>query len=139
MYRAAVSQEKKHGIPAPITTAQAILETGYGEYVPRDKYTGKYSYNLLGVKGKGTNGSVFINTKEDYGNGMVLIEDEFKAYHNYEESFEDRSKILIQYYKKYVKQNTIDGWIDALISGGYATDPNYKSYLLEIINMWGLK
>lgn len=70
---------------------------------------------------------------------MVLIEDYFKAYNNYEESFEDRSKILIQYYKKYVEHNTIEGWIDALIKGGYATDQSYKDLLLGIITIWGLK
>ncbi|EKM5753210.1 glucosaminidase domain-containing protein, partial [Cronobacter sakazakii] len=39
--------------PARITTAQAILEAGYGKSVPTDINSKKYSYNIFGIKAHG--------------------------------------------------------------------------------------
>lgn len=53
VFEEAKKEELTSKIPAAITTAQAILETGFGKSVPTDLYTKKYSYNLFGIKGIG--------------------------------------------------------------------------------------
>ncbi len=66
----------KTGMSASLQTAQAILETGWGQRLPVDKYSGKFSYNLFGIKGSATNGSVISNTWEVYNGtklGLMLI------------------------------------------------------------------
>ena len=58
----AVSDFRTSGMSAALQTAQAILETGWGQSVPVDKYTGRLSSNLFGIKGTGPAGSVVSNT-----------------------------------------------------------------------------
>ena len=38
---------------ADFQTAQAIHESGWGQYIPVDKYSGEFSNNLFGIKGSG--------------------------------------------------------------------------------------
>jgi len=50
VFEEAKKNEAISHVPAAITTAQAILETGYGRSVPVDIYNGEYSNNLFGLK-----------------------------------------------------------------------------------------
>ena len=59
------------GLPASILASQCILETGWGKRVPTDINTGKFSFNLFGIKGKGSQGSVLIWTHE-FVNGKKI-------------------------------------------------------------------
>ena len=49
---------KRSGMSAALQTAQAMLESGWGQSIPVDKYNGELSYNLFGIKGTGTAGTV---------------------------------------------------------------------------------
>ncbi|NSW92773.1 MAG: glucosaminidase domain-containing protein, partial [Firmicutes bacterium] len=71
---------QKTGMSAALQTAQAILETGWGQSVPVDKYTGKFSYNLFGIKGTGPAGSVVSNTWEEYNGQTFRVDANFRAY-----------------------------------------------------------
>lgn len=53
VYAAAKKNEAKTGIPAEITTAQAILESNWGKNVPTDINTKQSSNNLFGIKANG--------------------------------------------------------------------------------------
>jgi len=85
--------------PATAIAAMTIFETGYGGNVPTDILTGKYSYNLFGVKcllknGKilysGNNGCVLCYTHEESKErGKYLTKAYFRAYKNYYDSFLD--------------------------------------------------
>ena len=50
---AAVQIQKSNSLSAPVITAQACLESGYGKYICTDINTGQYSYNLFNIKGEG--------------------------------------------------------------------------------------
>jgi len=54
VYAAAQEDEKKTGVPAKITTAQAILESNWGKKMPTDVNTDKVSNNIFGVKAHGS-------------------------------------------------------------------------------------
>lgn len=129
------------GMSAALQTAQAILESGWGQSVPVDKYTGVLSYNLFGIKGKGTIGSVTSNTWEVYNGVTYRIDDKFRAYNNLEESWKDHKALLLNA-KRYAPftevmyDYTKAAW--AIKRAGYATDPNYPIKLIDIIYKYKL-
>lgn len=138
----ALDSWKKTGMSASLQVAQSILETGWGRSVPVDKYSGKVSYNLFGIKGKGTRGSVTINTREVYNGISYYVDADFRAYNNIEESWNDHKKLLLDSSRyepfREVMYDSIQGaW--ALKRSGYATDPEYALKLMRIIDQYNLR
>lgn len=138
----AVDNQKKTGMSAALQTAQAILETGWGQSVPVDKYTGQMSNNLFGIKGAGTAGSVTSNTWEEYNGVSFRIDDKFRAYNNVSESWEDHNALLLtkeryEPFRSVMFDSTQGAW--ALRRCGYATDSQYSIKLIDIINRYDLK
>lgn len=138
----AVDTWKETGMSAALQTAQAILESGWGQSVPVDKYSGQFSYNLFGIKGKGTAGSVLINTWEEYNGTAYRIDDYFRAYNNVHESWDDHNRLLLtaeryEPFRNVMFDSTLGAW--ALRRCGYATDSKYPMKLMEIIYIYNLK
>jgi flagellum-specific peptidoglycan hydrolase FlgJ len=141
IYSAALADQYRTGVPASISTAQAILESFYGKSVPVDINDGQYSYNLFGIKGSGDAGSVLINTHEVLGGQRVLVQDKFAAYTSFEASIDDHSNFLSRNsrYSSLFESTDASVWANGLQSKGYATDPNYATKLLSIIKRWSIK
>jgi hypothetical protein len=138
----AVNTRKTTGMSAALQVAQAILETGWGQSVPVDKYDGKFSYNLFGIKGEGTKGSVTSNTWEEYNGVAFRIDAEFRAYNNEKESWQDHKDLLLlreRYapFREVMYDSTKGAW--ALKRCGYATDSQYAIKLIDIIERYDLK
>lgn len=134
--RMAVAAYQKTGMSASLQVAQAILETGWGQYVPVDKYTGQVSYNLFGIKGTGPAGSIISNTWEEYNGVTYRVDDYFRAYRSVEESWQDHKDLLLlkSWYAPFreVMANPVLGaW--GLRRSGYATDSQYPVKLISII------
>jgi len=91
VFEAAKIEEKQSGVPAAITTAQAILETYYGKSVSEDIDTHKYSYNLFGIKAHGNPNYVTVWTHEVINGTRIKIKDKFMAYDSFEESIKGRT------------------------------------------------
>ena len=132
----------KTGMSGAIQTAQAILETGWGQYVPTDKYTGKNSRNLFGIKGTGSNGYVISNTWEVYNGVTYRIDDKFRAYNDPKESWDDHKALLLNaqrygIFRDVMYDSTMGTW--AIRRAGYATDPEYPLKLMDIIKRYNLK
>jgi hypothetical protein len=130
------------GMSAALQTAQAILETGWGQSLPVDKYSGKFSYNLFGIKGSSTNGSVISNTWEVYNGITYRVDANFRAYNNVQESWDDHKGILLNLdrYKPFrdvMYHSSLGAW--AVRRAGYATDPQYPLKLMRIIDLYNLK
>lgn len=138
----AVGTQKKSGMSAALQTAQAILETGWGQSVPVDKYTGQFSNNLFGIKGTGSAGSVTSNTWEEYNGVSFRIDDKFRAYNNVSESWDDHLNLLLnaERYAPYraVMFDSTQG-AQALKRCGYATDSEYVMKLINLIKTYDLK
>lgn len=131
---AAVSCEIKTGLPAEITVAQAILESGWGRYVPRG------SYNLFGVKDTSRYpGSVQASTIEYIDGKPRTVLAKFEAYPSYQEAIADHARLLTTtsiykpHFDLYRKTGELNGFIWA-ISAHYATDPGYATKLMAILN-----
>lgn len=140
VFEAAQKESLSSGVPAAITAAQAILETGYGKSVPTDINTKKYSYNLFGIKGVGAAGSVSVYTHEVINGDRVKIIDKFQAYNSFSESMTGRTKFLKQNmrYRFLFNSNDPKVWAEGLQKAGYATDPNYAKTLISIMESWKL-
>jgi flagellum-specific peptidoglycan hydrolase FlgJ len=123
------------GIPASITLAQIILESGTTLSGLAQK-----AKNLFGIKGTGPAGSVYMPTHEVVNGTTKTVMAQFRAYHTYLESMEDHARLLsTDRYAKYFKNaKTVDDYAYALQKAGYATDPNYAQKLIQIIQKYNL-
>lgn len=127
------------GIPTEVMLAQVALETGWLQYPTKDKHTGRDSKNLFNIKGQGPAGSVTVLTTEYIRGQKKKIEEQFRAYHSYEESFADYVR-LITTNQRYapamaVKSNPVE-FVRALQRCGYATDPKYAEKLTAIMRRY---
>lgn len=127
-------------VPAAITTAQAILETGYGKSVPTDINSKKYSYNIFGIKAHGNPDYVEDYTHEVENGVRVRIVDKFQAYDSYEASINGRAEFFQKNPRYHFLFNSSDPieWARGLQRAGYATDPNYANSLIAVMRSQGL-
>lgn len=137
----ALNSASKTGMSAALQTAQAILETGWGQSLPVDKYSGKFSYNLFGIKGKGPAGSVTSNTWEEYNGVSFRTDADFRAYNNINQSWDDHKNLLLKaqrysIFRDVMHNSTQGAW--ALRRAGYATDSKYPLKLIDIIKTYNL-
>jgi flagellum-specific peptidoglycan hydrolase FlgJ len=132
---AAEEAERRYGVPAAVTLAQAALETGWGQHIIP-------GYNIFGIKGKGPAGTVNRGTWEVYGGRKVTIRANFARYNNFAEAVTLHGKLFHNgYYDKAVAQYARDKDPHAFarnITGTYATDPSYGRKLSSIIRQYHL-
>lgn len=134
----AATDMQKSGVLASLTTAQAILESGWGKSGLAVK--GKA---LFGIKAGGTwRGKVYnAETKECYdGATYTTIKATFRAYGSWEESVADHSALLTgnTRYKTVVGEKDYKAACWAIKAAGYATAPDYAEQLIKIIDCYAL-
>lgn len=137
----AVKSHRETGMSASLQVAQAILETGWGQFVPVDKYSGQFSNNLFGMKGKGTAGSIVSTTWEVYNGQRYVVDDYFRAYNNVEENWRDHKELLLtrSWYAPFrasMADPVLGAW--GLRRSGYATDPQYPIKLISLMKQHNL-
>jgi flagellum-specific peptidoglycan hydrolase FlgJ len=85
----AIAMQSRYGVPAAVTIAQAIDESGWGQSALAIR-----DHNLFGIKGTGPAGADMLPTQE-YQNGQyVTVTAPFRVYHNVAESIADHGKLL---------------------------------------------
>ena len=122
----AVEQQQKHGIPASITLAQGLLESGAG-------------LSRLSCEGNNHFGIKWFN--DSHGDSIHIGKTAYRKYKNVEQSFTDHSLFLKA--KRYGRLFHLDksdyqGWARGLKECGYATDPAYAGKLIAIVEMFDL-
>lgn len=127
----AVEQMKLHKIPASITLAQGLLESGAGQ-----SRLARESNNHFGIKCGSSWRGRSVRHNDDAPNEC------FRAYKNVRDSYEDHSKFLVNgaRYAFLFKLDITDykGWARGLKKAGYATDPSYANRLITIIEDYEL-
>ena len=127
----AVEQMKQHNVPASITLAQGLLESGAGLSTLSRK-----SNNHFGIKCGGGWRGRSVRANDDAPNEC------FRAYRKVEDSYEDHSLFLVgnQRYASLFKLKKTDykSWARGLKKAGYATDPSYANKLITIIETYDL-
>lgn len=125
----AIEQMLKHRIPASITLAQGLLESGAGR-------------SSLATRG---NNHFGIKCHDWTGPSMRRDDDApnecFRVYSSPRESYEDHSKFLQR--KRYQRLFSLSitdykGWARGLKACGYATNPRYAEQLIGIIELYNL-
>ena len=127
----AMEQQQKYKIPASITLAQGLLESGAGQSALARK-----SNNHFGIKcGSDWYGKTVSH--DDDARGEC-----FRAYKHPKDSYEDHSKFLAgrPRYASLFKLKITDykGWARGLKKAGYAINPRYADQLIGIIELYEL-
>ncbi|MCC5918404.1 MAG: glucosaminidase domain-containing protein [Cryomorphaceae bacterium] len=127
----AIQEMIKYKIPASITLAQGILESGNGT-----SRLAKEANNHFGIK-----------CHLDWEGKKIFHDDDeknecFRKYKTPEESFRDHSLFLVERgrYKALFDLEITDykGWAKGLKKAGYATSPTYADVLIRIIEDYQL-
>lgn len=126
----AISEMNGSGIPASITLAQGILESGNG-----NSRLAKEANNHFGIK-----------CSTEWKGETILQDDDnkddcFRVYKSPEESFRDHTEFLKR--KRYaplfeLDKNDYRGWANGLKTAGYATNPRYAELLISLVERYEL-
>ena len=127
----AMREMREHKIPASITLAQGLLESGAG-----NSALAREAKNHFGIKcHKGWDGATYI-MDDDEKNEC------FRKYKSAEESFRDHSVFLTTRgrYSALFDLEITDyrGWAKGLKAAGYATNPKYAQLLIDRIELYEL-
>jgi LysM repeat protein len=125
-YTIAIQKMLNYKIPASITLAQGILESGSGK-----SDLALNANNHFGIK------CTSDYTGEKYLKDDDIKDDCFRVYLHAEESYHDHS-IFLTTRKHYSNLFTLDitdykGWARGLKKAGYATNPKYPEILIAVI------
>jgi flagellum-specific peptidoglycan hydrolase FlgJ len=127
----AIQEMNLYGIPASITLAQGLFESGSG-----NGELARVANNHFGIKCTPTWDGKTYYKDDDNPN------DCFRVYDKAEDSFRDHS-LFLKKRKNYASLFVLDptdykGWAKGLKKAGYATNPNYPSLLINIIQKYNL-
>ena len=124
-----INEMKRTGVPASIKLAQAILESGYGSSELSTKANNHFGIKCGSTwKGK----SYYLKSRQSC----------FRAYNSAEESFVEHSNFLkngSRYDDLFkLKKSDYKAWAKGLQKAGYATNSDYSSKLIELIERYKL-
>lgn len=126
----AIREMQRYGIPASITLAQGVLESGAG-----NSRLATVANNHFGIKCHDWTGPSISHDDDEQGEC-------FRVYGSAIESFEDHSKFLRgrRRYSSLFQLARTDyrGWAYGLKRAGYATNPAYANSLIDIIELYKL-
>lgn len=122
----AVEEMYRAKIPASITMAQAILESGAG-----NSELSRKSNNHFGIKCKGNWKGASVYHDDD------TLQECFRAYDSVYQSYKDHSDFLLSQ-SRYgflfsLEPHDYKGWSYGLKKAGYATNPKYPELLIDYI------
>ena len=126
----AVQEMNLYGIPASITLAQGLFESGNG-----NGELARVANNHFGIK------CTYDWKGKSYYKDDDNKNDCFRVYDRPEDSFRDHSNFLKR--KNYaalfeLDKNDYVGWANGLKRAGYATNPKYPQQLINIIQKYNL-
>ena len=121
---------RSYNIPASITLAQGILESGVG-----NGRLAREGNNHFGIKCHGWEGEKIYHDDDE-------TQECFRKYPKAEDSYRDHSAFLTGR-KRYqglfkLQPNDYQGWATGLRQAGYATDPQYPQKLISLIERYNL-
>lgn len=130
-YEMAQTQMTRYGIPASITLAQGLIESGAGKSRLATK-----GNNHFGIKVSGNWTGPYMLQTDDAPN------EKFRVYPNAAASYEDHSRHLTTN-RRYadlfkLERDDYKGWARGLKRAGYATNPRYADMLIGVIEQYGL-
>ena len=134
----AVQEMHAAGIPASITLAQGLLESGAG-----GSTLARTANNHFGIKCHSTwTGKTTYRKDDDRNRHGKLVESCFRKYDDPAESFADHSDFLTSG-RRYaglflLRPDDYKGWARGLKKAGYATSKTYATKLIDLIETYEL-
>jgi LysM repeat protein len=135
----AIREFQRTGVPASITLAQAVVESGAG--------TSELSLNAknhFGIKARNNwTGGVYYLKDDDRDAQGNVVPSPFRLYTSIEDSYKDHSDFL-KANKRYdicfavTPPTDYKTWARKLLEAGYATAPNYPDILIYVIETYEL-
>jgi hypothetical protein len=131
----AIAAQQRYGIPASVTIAQAIDESGWGQSA-----LATADHNLFGIKGTGPAGSDMRPTQEYQDGTWVTRTAAFRVYSSIAQSIADHGQLLAANpaYRHALADRHAPDRFAADLTGVYATDPNYGSHLIALMRLYNL-
>jgi flagellum-specific peptidoglycan hydrolase FlgJ len=131
----AIAAEQRYGIPAAVTIAQAIDESGWGQ-----SELATADHNLYGIKGTGPAGRDVRPTREYENGAWATRTAPFRVYHNIAESIDDHGRLLATgaAYRHAMASRHLPDAFAAALTGVYATDPDYGGNLIALMRLYHL-
>jgi len=130
----AVLAQSKTGCPASVTLAQWALESGYGKYTLN-------ANNPFGIKARESDPYVVVRTQEFVNGKYYTIEARFRLFKTLADAFAVHADMLMNPAGPYAKAIPYaNDWqkFVPVMARVYATDPNYGSKLITLINQYEL-
>ena len=127
----AIDEMNRYNIPASITLAQGILESGNGD-------------SRLAIEG---NNHFGIKCHDNWNGETIIADDDkkgecFRKYSKASDSYRDHSLFLTERgrYSFLFEYNNTDykKWAKGLKKAGYATNPKYSTLLIDLIEKYNL-
>jgi peptidoglycan hydrolase FlgJ len=128
---------KKLGVSPKGMLAQAVLESGWGQRIPKTA-EGRSSFNVFGIKAGAnwTGARAVADTVEFNGTVAKRQQAVFRAYDSIQDSVNDYVKLLgssPRYSAALSSGSDPAAFVQAMGSSGYATDPQYVNKLKQIL------
>ena len=132
---------KEFGVPASVTIAQAILESGWGKSA-----LAHFDKNYFGMKcftqGVYANGCRTHSTAECTPAGVCFTTNaSFRTYATVVNSFRDHGALIAtnpRYARAFNYPTNANQFAAEIHAGGYATDPQYTTKLVAIMAKYNL-
>lgn len=132
--------DRDYALLPSITIAQACLESDYGQSELARKYN-----NLFGVKSANPNVSQVLETKEFVNGKWIKVKARFQVYDSYEASIRAHARLFQvgttwnqDQYQHVLSAKDYKAQAHALVKDGYATDPEYATKLIDLIEQFKL-
>jgi flagellum-specific peptidoglycan hydrolase FlgJ len=136
---AALESQRATGVPASITLAQAILESGWGQ-----TSLAKKAFNYFGIKAArhvAPGSYVEMPTHEVFNGHSVEEMADFARYASVEESFKAHALLLAQaprYAPAMAVRTDAVKFAAAIQKCGYSTNPYYAQVLMRLVSEFDL-
>jgi flagellar protein FlgJ len=133
---------RRHGVPASVTIAQAILESGWGR-----SELAYADHNYFGIKCFGEPGPVAVGcrsygTSECADDRCFATRATFRVYRSLADSVRDHGRFLAvdnpRYRPAFVHRRSADRFTVAIHRAGYATSPGYARAVIGLMRQYAL-
>jgi uncharacterized protein YraI len=137
----AKQSSRTYKVPASVTIAQAILESGWGR-----SDLSRVDHNYFGIKCFGTPGAIAIGcraypTTECNGKKCYRTTAQFRVYRGPADSFADHGRFLVvnpRYRKAFSYTRDPNRFAIEIHKAGYATSPTYARNLINLMKRYNL-
>lgn len=136
---AAMASQQRVGVPASVTIAQAILESGWGQSQLTRRARNYFGIKCTAWRSPTQAGCVSMSTTEFVRGRRITVVERFRSYASTQASFDDHARLIASRYRSAMAASRQpETFARRLQSGGYATDPRYAASIIALMRQYRL-